>query len=218
MSTVTLEVSQSIATITFNRPHTLNAITHEDYTAFSEALRAVDKRDDVVVTIWQATGRWFCAGTDVTLTFLGHFDFIYCMPNAWLCVPFTFLGIIAEACSSVNFVERMGVSKAKEALIFGKKIDANALLSCGFVNEIFAEQSVESFHANVRSRLQSELEGLDTDAVLIVKSLLKTAATERNSLDGAILRESMAQAARFATGVPLERFKRIANKEIKHKL
>jgi hypothetical protein len=24
--------------------------------------------------------------------FLGYFDFIYCMPNAWLSVPFTFLG------------------------------------------------------------------------------------------------------------------------------
>lgn len=55
--------------------------------------------------------------------FLGHFDFIYSLPSAWLCVPFTFLGkvfrcstclsthmrtlgIIAEAGSSVNFIER----------------------------------------------------------------------------------------------------------------
>jgi hypothetical protein len=27
-----------------------------------------------------------------SLAFLGHFDFIYSMPNAWLSVPFTFLG------------------------------------------------------------------------------------------------------------------------------
>ena len=65
--------------------------------------------------------------------FLGLFDFIYCMPDAWLSVPFTFLGtsnfnwgvyvfsdtgtfthglfvpavgIIAEAGSSVSFVNR----------------------------------------------------------------------------------------------------------------
>jgi len=266
---VTLEVSQGIATITFDRPKSLNAITHEDYTAFSEALRAVDKRDDVVATVWQATGRWFCAGTDVTLAnvdakdgptthreyftqrvapfntdvthalashskilvaalngpvmgiaaaFVAHFDFIYCLPSAWLCVPFTFLGIISEAGSSVNFVERMGVSKAKEALIFGKRISAADLLSCGFVNKIFTEQSVESFHKDVRACLLSDLEGLDPAAVLTVKSLLKTAAAERNNLDAVNLRESMAQAARFATGVPAERFRRIANKEIKHKL
>lgn len=30
----------------------------------------------------------------------------------------------------------VGVSKAKEALIFGKKLDANALLDCGFVKYV----------------------------------------------------------------------------------
>lgn len=71
MSGVTVEVSQKIATITLNRPKTLNALTHEgtsppnlfssspsltrvtDYTAFSEALRSIDKRDDVVATVWR---------------------------------------------------------------------------------------------------------------------------------------------------------------------
>lgn len=66
-----MNVSQRIATITFNRPDTLNAITEEgglqpitpllcsnasfrtDYDAFATALRDIDKRDDVLVTIWQ---------------------------------------------------------------------------------------------------------------------------------------------------------------------
>lgn len=30
----------------------------------------------------------------------------------------------------------VGVSKAKEALVFGKKLDANALLDCGFVKYV----------------------------------------------------------------------------------
>ncbi|KAL1947757.1 hypothetical protein VTO73DRAFT_13481 [Trametes versicolor] len=50
---VLLDVSQGIATITFNSPKTLNAITREDYDAFAVALRDVDKRDDVLVTVWQ---------------------------------------------------------------------------------------------------------------------------------------------------------------------
>jgi peroxisomal 3,2-trans-enoyl-CoA isomerase len=135
----------------------------------------------VVVTVWQATGKWFCAGTDVkgrasvdsssprtqflskvassntdcgralyshrkilvaalngpvmgiAAAFLGHFDFIYCMPNAWLSVPFTFLGIIAEGGSSVSFVNRMGLSRANEVLLWGKKKGAQELLECGFV-------------------------------------------------------------------------------------
>ncbi|KAF5391426.1 hypothetical protein D9757_001935 [Collybiopsis confluens] len=65
MSTLAVNVANSIATITFNRPKSYNAITTEDYEAFADALRAIDKRDDVLVTVWQATGKWFCAGTDV---------------------------------------------------------------------------------------------------------------------------------------------------------
>ncbi|KAF7363398.1 AA-permease domain-containing protein [Mycena sanguinolenta] len=65
MSTITVDIADSIATITLRRPATLNALTAEDYSEFANALRAVDKREDVLVTVWQATGKWFCAGTDV---------------------------------------------------------------------------------------------------------------------------------------------------------
>lgn len=77
---------------------------------------------------------------------------------------------------------------------------------------------MESFHKSVDTHMRSELEGLDLDAVLVVKGLLKTVANERSSMEATIMRESMAQAARFATGVPAERFAKIAKKEIKHKL
>ncbi|KAJ3528497.1 hypothetical protein NM688_g7991 [Phlebia brevispora] len=265
---VNVEISQGIATITFNRPKTLNAITTEDYNAFAEALWDIDKRDDVLVTVWQATGRMFCAGTDVgdprgaqserltqreafltrvarantdpsmalashskilvaalngpafgiAAAFLGHFDFIYCLPETYISVPFTFLGIISEAGSSVTFMRRMGVAKANEALIFGKKITAEELLACGFVNKIFPKQSAESFHAAVRKHLLEELRDLEPGALLTVKKLLRRAIQESNDPDAAIMRESYAQAERFATGIPSQRFAAVARKELKHKL
>ncbi|KAI5122939.1 hypothetical protein M0805_006821 [Coniferiporia weirii] len=263
MSTLSIDIGEGIATLTFNRPQTLNAITPEDYSALAEALREIDARDDVVVTLLRATGKWFCAGTDVkaprkniasasvrenfveavvrsntdcsralythskllvaalngpVMAFLGHFDFIYCMPNAWLSMPFTFLGIIAEAGSSVSFVNRMGLSKTNEVLILGKKMDADELLACGFVNKIFPEQSCESFHASVHSHLQEQLEGLDPAAVLKIKELIQLGINEKNSKDGTNLRESYAQAERFSSGIPTKRFLQIATREIKHKL
>lgn len=53
MSAPTIQVHQGIATITFNRPKSLNAITREDYDFFASALREIDKRDDVLITVWQ---------------------------------------------------------------------------------------------------------------------------------------------------------------------
>ena len=81
-----------------------------------------------------------------------------------------------------------------------------------------------------------ELSGLDPAALLTVKKLIRAGLNERNNRDAVNLRESYgelplvcfermdlfnvwtAQAARFASGVPLERFGQIARKEIKHKL
>ncbi|KAI0695923.1 ClpP/crotonase [Cytidiella melzeri] len=262
---VNVEISQAIATITFNRPKSLNAITPEDYNDFAEALRAIDQRDDVVATVWQATGRMFCAGTDVggdfgsskttrqiflnsvvrgntdpshalaahskvlvaalngpvfgiAAAFLGQFDFIYAVPEAYLSCPFTFLGLVSEGGASVNFVKKMGSAKANEALLFGKKISAQDLLECGFINKIFPSQKATEFHATVRKHLLSELDSLVPSSVLGVKKLIKYGLNEQNSFDGAILRESIAQADRIASGIPAERFGMVSRKEIKHKL
>ncbi|KAH7930824.1 ClpP crotonase [Leucogyrophana mollusca] len=267
MSKIAVTVSHGIATITLNEPQRLNALSPEDYDIFANSLREIDQRDDVVVTVWQATGNWFCAGTNVkarqekevgptvrdqllarvvqantdctralythskilvaalngpvmgiAAAFLGNFDFIYSVPDAWLYVGFTFLGIIVEGGASVGFVNRMGLAKANEVLMFNSKKGAQELLECGFINKIFPSQSPESFHAAVREHLMSELDGLDRTAILTVKSLIRTGLKEKNDPDAVNLRESYAQAERFASGIPATRFGMIARKEIKHKL
>ncbi|KAJ3744618.1 ClpP/crotonase-like domain-containing protein [Lentinula detonsa] len=276
MSTLSVNVSDGIATITMNRPKSFNAITVEDYDAFANALREIDRRDDVLVTVWQATGKWFCAGTDVmgrslpnigpqtealptdnnlreiflkriahtttdcgqalyshskilvaalngpvmgiAAAFLGYFDFIFAVADAWLSVPFTFLGIISEGGSSVSFINRMGPARANEVLIWGKKKTAQELVACNFINEIFPSKSAEEFHADVLAHLQQQLEGLDPAAVLAVKKLLRAGLNEKNDPNAVNLRESYAQAERFASGVPERQFGRIARKEIRHKL
>jgi peroxisomal 3,2-trans-enoyl-CoA isomerase len=85
-------------------------------------------------------------------------------------------------------------------------------------SEIFPETSVEEFHRNVKQRVATDLDGLVTDAVLKTKQLLQLGLKEKNNMDSALLREGYAQAERFATGVPAERFTKIARKEIRHKL
>jgi len=271
ITTVTFDISGTIATITLNRPQSLNAMTAEDYDAFANALRAIDKREDVLVTVWQATGTWFCSGTDIkrrredaanlqilgnvrnsmrysvvssttdcgqalyqhskilvaalngpvmgiTAAFLGYFDFIYALPRTWLAVPFSFLALVAEGGASVSFVNRMGNAVANEVLIWGKKKSADELLACGFLNKIFPEETTGSFHGAVRAHLLEELRGLDPTALLVTKALIRRGLHEKNNPDAVNLRETYAQAERFASGRPTEQFTRIAMKEIKHKL
>lgn len=275
MSGIILEIEGRIATLTLNRPASLNALTAEDYDMLAVSLREIDKHPEVVATIWQANGRFFCAGTNVThipsssreassasdrpltardyfpasvfrantdvsnafythsklliaavngpvlgiaAAFLGHFDFIYCMPETYLSVPFTFLGLISEAGSSVSFVNRMGLARANEVLLFRKKLRANELLECGFVNQIFPSQPVEKFQAAVRAHVLYEMDGLDPTALLGVKRLIRAGLTDKNNPDTVNMRESYEQAERMASGIPAQQFQRLARKEIKNRL
>ena len=63
-------------------------------------------------------------------------DFIYAAPHSFLLTPFSSLGLVAEGNASVAFVERLGISKANEALIMSKRISAEELLHVNFVNKI----------------------------------------------------------------------------------
>ncbi|KAG2058109.1 ClpP/crotonase [Suillus hirtellus] len=257
---ILVNVSQGIATITLNEPRHLNALTLEDYDAFANSLRAIDKREDVVATVWQANGKWFCANSNVpnTLTqysmrdylvrevvaantdcthaiyshskilvaalngpviaFLGNFDFIYAVPEAWLNVGMSLLGIATEGGASVSFVNRMGIAKANEVLILNKKISASEMLECGFVNKIFPAKSTEEFHSAVQQHLKKELDDLVPASIFAIKTLIKAGLNEKNDFHAVNLRESYAQAERFSSGIPAERFSKIAKKEIKHKL
>ncbi|KAK7054937.1 hypothetical protein VNI00_003400 [Paramarasmius palmivorus] len=85
-------------------------------------------------------------------------------------------------------------------------------------SEIIPAQSDKELHAAVRSRLLEQLHGLDPSALLAVKKLLRAGLNDKNDPDAVNLRESYAQAERFASGTPAIQFARIARKEIKHKL
>lgn len=48
-------------------------------------------------------------------------------------MPFSFLGLSAEQNASVTFANRMGLAKATEVLLWGKKMTAEELEKNGFV-------------------------------------------------------------------------------------
>jgi peroxisomal 3,2-trans-enoyl-CoA isomerase len=73
----------------------------------------------------------------------GWADFIYAAPHTFLLTPFSSLGLVAEGGASVGFVQRMGLSKANEALIMSKRLSCEELLQCGYINKVFDTKPTE---------------------------------------------------------------------------
>lgn len=60
------EVSQSIATITINRPEKLNATTTSSLDEILDAFDRIDANDEIRAAIITGSGRAFCAGADLS--------------------------------------------------------------------------------------------------------------------------------------------------------
>jgi enoyl-CoA hydratase/carnithine racemase len=58
-------VDEGVATVTFNRPDRLNALTFETYADLRDLLAELPHRGDVSVLVVTGTGRGFCSGGDV---------------------------------------------------------------------------------------------------------------------------------------------------------
>ena len=59
------EVEDGIATLTFDRPEKLNALTFDVYSDLRDLLQELPHRDDVRVLVITGEGRGFCSGGDV---------------------------------------------------------------------------------------------------------------------------------------------------------
>jgi enoyl-CoA hydratase/carnithine racemase len=60
-----LDVEEGVATVTFNRPEKLNALTFEVYADLRDLLAEIEHRDEVRVLMITGEGRGFCSGGDV---------------------------------------------------------------------------------------------------------------------------------------------------------
>ena len=146
-------------------------------------------------------------------------DFIYAVPHVFLLTPFTSLGLVAEGGSSRAFIQRLGISKANEALIMSKRITVEELLQVGFVNKIFdtEKDEQEKFLEEVLKEVEDRLgDHLNSDSLLEVKAMIRK--PERNIMDQQNLMEVFGGLERFAAGVPQEEFRKLASGEKRHKL
>ncbi|MCJ1395778.1 hypothetical protein MMC18_008664 [Xylographa bjoerkii] len=146
-------------------------------------------------------------------------DFIYCSPHAFLLTPFSSLGLVAEGGASRAFVQRLGISKANEALVMSKRITSEDMLATGFVNKVFQtrKDEDEKFFSMVMNEVEERLgPHLNNESLIRIKALIRK--PEREVMDGQGVLEVFEGLERWVAGVPQEEFRKIASGEKKHKL
>lgn len=89
----------------------------------------------------------------IAVTLLMHCDIVHSAPTATYWAPFTRLALVPELCSSVTFRESMGLSKANELLLLGRKIDAETAMAWNICSSISPENGESVGNTGVAARL-----------------------------------------------------------------
>jgi enoyl-CoA hydratase/carnithine racemase len=84
------------------------------------------------------------AAAGVGVTMLLHCDIVYAGESALFRVPFTDLGLVPEAASSLLLPERLGRARAAELLLLGETITAEQARDWGLVARIFPDSALLS--------------------------------------------------------------------------
>ena len=102
-------------------------------------------------------------------TMLMHCDYVLATPRAVLRAPFTALGLLPEAASSLIGPRLMGHARAFELLVMGRDMDAEAAKAAGLVNAIVPAAALEQSLLDAARALA----GMPREAVLTARRLLK---------------------------------------------
>ncbi|PYH62404.1 enoyl-CoA hydratase/isomerase family protein [Aspergillus niger CBS 101883] len=149
-------------------------------------------------------------------------DFIYAAPHTFLLTPFSSLGVAAEGAASRSFVQRLGMSKANEALIMSKRISCEELVACGFVNGVVTSPSGKpddsvGFLKQVLDEVHRRFDSLAARSCVVgIKDLIRKPERMINVQQNCL--EVFAGLDMVATGVPEQHVQALVEGQKKHKL
>ncbi|KAH9868648.1 hypothetical protein J1614_007720 [Plenodomus biglobosus] len=135
--------------------------------------------------------------------FPGIADIVLATSNAWLQCPFSALGLVPENGSALSFAQSMGIHRANDFLMFGRKLSAQELLDAGLYNYVW-EETGAAFQAKVMEFLGEQLKANDGKSMMEMKRLQN--APIRDARMMAVVNAVDALAERFVEGAPNKRF------------
>jgi enoyl-CoA hydratase/carnithine racemase len=109
------------------------------------------------------------AAIGVGTTMLAHCDLIVAARSARFVMPFTRLGLVPEAGSSLLFPQLLGHQRASAMLLLGDPLDAEAALAAGFVYQVVDDADLMTAARAVASRLAA----LPPEAIRQTKQLMR---------------------------------------------
>ncbi len=109
------------------------------------------------------------AAIGVGTTMLMHCDLIVAARSARFIMPFTSLGLVPEAASSLLFPRLLGVQRANALLLLGEPLDAMTAQDWGFVNRVVEDDELMPTARDIAQRLA----GLPPQAVRETKRLIR---------------------------------------------
>jgi enoyl-CoA hydratase/carnithine racemase len=110
----------------------------------------------------------------VGTTMLMHCDLIVAAQSARFVMPFTSLGLVPEAASSLLFPRLLGYQRASALLLLGEPLDAHTAYEWGFVNRVVDDAALMKTAREVAHRLAS----LPPQAVRLTKQLIRHGASD----------------------------------------
>ncbi|CEJ58946.1 hypothetical protein PMG11_07586 [Penicillium brasilianum] len=134
--------------------------------------------------------------------FQGIADIILASETTYLQVPFNSLALVPESGSATNLARHMGVHRANDFLMFGRKLTVQELESWGLINRIFP---VGGFHDSVVEFLEKQLEVNDGVSMMETKRLQNLPLRSERIL--AVYNAIDALSERLASGAPAARFR-----------
>lgn len=133
--------------------------------------------------------------------FEGISDICIASEDCWLQVPFSALGLVPEFGSAINWSQTVGVHRANEYLMFGRKIEVKEMKEWGMVSEVFPKQG---FHDAVVKYLEDQLAVNDGKSMMEVKRLQNAPIRDARMI--AVVNAMDALAERFVEDAPKARF------------
>jgi enoyl-CoA hydratase/carnithine racemase len=102
-------------------------------------------------------------------TMLLHCDYVVAAADAIFVTPFSRLGLVPEAASSLLGPRRMGHARAFALLVMGRPLGAEAAKEAGLVNEVVDAAAVDG----AALRAAQEIAALPAGAVAVSRALLR---------------------------------------------